>query len=141
MMQRLFEIIQQNKSQNQDLTHILYKYITPVNQRIKECKQILDQYPDYVPLIIEKHPNSKLDDFKKLKLVIQGKMDILKVQSVIRNNIKLNENEAVSIFVHNGFMEQLKLLNLGSRLSDLYKSYKSTDGFLYITYCEFSSFG
>ncbi|KAL4430065.1 hypothetical protein ABPG74_013512 [Tetrahymena malaccensis] len=141
MMQMVFELIQQNNAQSQDLTHILYKYITPVNQRINECKQILEQYPDYVPLIIEKHPNSKLEDFKKRKLVIQGKMDILKIQSVIRSNIKLNSNEAVSIFVHNGYMEQLKLLNLGSRLSDLYKSYKSNDGFLYITYCEFSSFG
>ena len=67
----------------------------------------------------------------------------------MRNRINLKQEEALYLFVQgknliksgNYKYFNLSWLFVDSTLSEVYAQYKDEDGFLYIEYCEYSSFG
>ena len=55
--------------------------------------------------------------------------------SIVRKELEMKEDQAVTITVNNALAQQDK------SLEELYKRYKDEDGFLYLNYSEMSAFG
>ena len=73
---------------------------------------------------------------------------VFQLNTLIRSKINLNKAEAVYLFVNNNVVlrggtshthtiHYLKDLSM----TDVYDEYKDADGFIYIDYCEYNTFG
>ena len=100
-------------------------------QRVKESSRLMNKYPNRIPVIVKKSQNSKIQDIDKNKFLVPSDQTIGQMVYVIRNRIKLSQEKGLFVFVNN------ILPPTGEILSEVYKSHKDPDGFLYITYaCE-----
>ncbi|KAL4441614.1 hypothetical protein ABPG74_021546 [Tetrahymena malaccensis] len=113
-----------------------YKDSLSEDQRKSECENIRKNYPDKIPLIIEKHPKSKLEQIDRTKFLILEKLRVYQVNTIIRRKMSLNKVDALYLFVNDNI-----LLRGDQCLKDVYEKYKDSDGFIYLSYCEYSSFG
>ena len=104
--------------------------IQDVNQRKKMSENILQSYPDKIPIICEKDPRSKLKDIEKTKYLMPKDLTVSQFHLIIRNKIELNQEESLFLLVDG------KISLVGeSRLGDIYEKYANKeDGFLYIVY-------
>jgi len=100
--------------------------------------KLIFKYPDRVPVIIQKATNCKelLDNNKYL---IPKFLNVSEVIYIIRKKIKINENNAIFIFVGKGSSATLVPCNMN--MLDVYNTYKNDDGILYITYTIENTFG
>ena len=105
------------------------------NERITESSKIIERYPDRIPIIVEKNKKSKIKDIDKNKFLVPNDMTMGQFMYVIRKRIKLDSKEALFFFVNNS------LCNNTLSLSEVYKTYKDKDGFLYIVYTSENTFG
>jgi GABA(A) receptor-associated protein len=99
-----------------------------------DSKNILEKYPNRIPIIIKLKKNSKLK-LDKHKYLVPNDFTIGYFQLYIRNKIELKSDIAIFMMIDN------KLMNSSLLLSNVYNLYKNTDGFLYITMGEESIFG
>ncbi len=98
--------------------------------RRKQCKIIRKKYPDKIPIIIEKNPNSNISNIDKTKYLIPLDLTVSQFSYMIRKRIKLS-NESAFFLLVNGKIS----ITGGSLLSDIYERYQDPeDSFLYITY-------
>jgi GABA(A) receptor-associated protein len=97
-------------------------------------KNILDKYPNKIPIIIKLQQNSKLK-LDKYKYIVPDNFTICYFQMYIRNKMQLESDKAIFMIIDNKLMKQSMLL------SQVYELYKDTDGFLYVTISEESVFG
>jgi len=97
---------------------------------------MLDKNPDKVPIICEKHNKSRLSPLDKNKYLVTEKYKVYQFIHLLRNRINLKQEEALYLFV-----QGKTLLKSDSKMSEVYAQYKDADGFLYIEYCEYNSFG
>lgn len=105
------------------------------NERITESSKIIERYPDRIPIIVEKDKKCKIKDIDKNKFLVPNDMTLGQFMYVIRKRIKLDSTEALFFFVNN------VLCNNTQTLSEIYKTYKDKDGFLYIVYTSENTFG
>jgi len=112
-----------------------YKNSISEDKRIQECSRILNKYPDRVPIIVCKGKGCDLPDIDKQKYLVPSDMNLGQFIYVIRQRIKLNQNEALFILVNNSLMPGNKSLHT------IYESNKDPDGFLYIVYSSENTFG
>ena len=105
------------------------------NERLTESSKIIERYPDRIPIIVEKDKKSKIKDIDKNKYLVPNDMTMGQFMYVIRKRIKLDSKEALFFFVNNS------LCNNTLSLSEVYKTYKDKDGFLYIVYTSENTFG
>lgn len=105
-------------------------------ERIKKSQLILEKYPDRVPLII-KPSDSDRDAFPidKSKYITPRDLTLLQLQQIIRKRIHFPPEKALFMFINN------KIYPITSMIGPVYDTNKDTDGFLYITYCQESTFG
>ena len=104
-------------------------------KRKSESSRVSEKYKDRVPIIVEKIELSEIAYLDKNKYLVPSDLTIGQFQIVIRKRIEINHEQAIFLFVNN------TLPPSSSVISDLYKSYKDSDGFLYIKYgCE-NTFG
>lgn len=105
-------------------------------ERIKKSQLILEKYPDRVPLII-KPSDSDRDAFPidKSKYITPRDLTLLQLQQIIRKRIHFPAEKALFMFINN------KIYPITSMIGPVYDTNKDTDGFLYITYCQESTFG
>ena len=105
-------------------------------ERFKKSQLILEKYPDRVPLIIQP---SKTDrdayPIDKSKYITPRDLTLLQLQQIIRKRIHFPAEKAMFIFINN------KIYPITSVIGPVYDTNKDTDGFLYITYCQESTFG
>ena len=112
-----------------------YKSRVSFEKRKSECANVLLKYPDKIPVIIEKDMLSPVTSIDKYKYLIPNNLTVSHLLCIIRTRIKLQPTEAIFIFVN-------KTIPLSTLLlSELYKSHKDSDGFLYITYSGENVFG
>ena len=107
------------------------KEISDVNQRKQKCDKIRKQYPDKIPVIVEKDPRAKtLNDIDKTKYLIPCSLTAFQFNFGIRKRLQLNESEALFL------MAKGKHIISGEiTMNDVYEKYSDKeDGFLYITY-------
>ena len=50
--------------------NLRYKEQLSEEERKKECEKIRKEHPDKIPIIIEKHPKSKLDQIDRTKFLV-----------------------------------------------------------------------
>lgn len=101
-----------------------------------EAAKIREKYPDRIPVICEKSPSSKdIPDIDKKKYLVPADLTAGQFLFVIRKRMRLTPEKAIFIFINN------TLPPSGDMLSQLYKSYKDEDGFLYVRYSGESTFG
>ena len=105
-------------------------------ERVKKSQLILEKYPDRVPLIIQP---SKTDrdayPIDKSKYITPRDLSLLQLQQIIRKRIHFPAEKAMYMFINN------KIFPITSIIGPVYDANKDTDGFLYVTYCQESTFG
>ena len=105
-------------------------------ERVKKSQLILEKYPDRVPLIIQP---SKTDrdayPIDKSKYITPRDLTLLQLQQIIRKRIHFPAEKAMFMFINN------KIFPITSVIGPVYDANKDTDGFLYVTYCQESTFG
>ena len=116
-----------------------YKITKTFEDRQNESKEIIDKYPNRIPLIIEKLTNKNdtvIPDFDKNKYLVPDDLTASQLIYVIRKRLKLAPELAIFIFCGDG-----KLLRPNSTMRYIYENHKDKDGFVYIVYSGESTFG
>lgn len=104
-------------------------------KRKAEAQRIRTKYPDRVPVIAEKDPNSDVPDIDRKKYLVPADLTVGQFVYVIRKRIKLKPEKAIFVFVKE------TLPATSALMSQIYKDHADEDGFLYITYSGESTFG
>ena len=105
-------------------------------ERIKKSQLILEKYPDRVPLIIQPSKSDRnAYPIDKSKYITPRDLTLLQLQQIIRKRIHFPAEKALFMFINN------KIYPITSMIGPVYDTNKDTDGFLYITYCQESTFG
>ena len=112
-----------------------FKETTPLEQRIDESQQIINKYPDRIPVIVEKYFKCELPDVDKCKYLVPKDMTMTKFIFVIRKRIKLESTQALFITINHTMVPAPRLIG------ELYNEMKDEDGFLYVTYTGENTFG
>ena len=103
--------------------------------RCKESRNIINKYPDRIPVIVEKTINSDVVDIDKNKFLVPCDLTVGQFAYVIRKRMKLPPEKAIFLFVNNNIPMQSALM------SSIYDELKDNDGFLYINYAGENTFG
>lgn len=113
---------------------------TPVSneylERLKTSQVILEKYPNRVPLIIQPSKNDR-DSFPidKSKYITPRDLSLMQLQQIIRKRVHFPAEKALFMFINN------KIYPITSLVGAIYDTNKDADGFLYVTYCQESTFG
>jgi len=116
---------------------ISFKEKCNFEQRKKESEIKLKQYPDRVPVIVEKciQGNNPAPLLAKNKFLVPSNMKMHEFYYDIRKRLILSPAEAIFIFVNNS------PCILFDSLGTIYNNNKDPDGFLYLTYALENTFG
>jgi GABA(A) receptor-associated protein len=105
-------------------------------ERVKKSQYILEKYPDRVPIIIQPSKSDRnAYPIDKSKYITPRDLTLLQLQQIIRKRIKFPAEKALYMFINN------KIYPITSVIGPVYDTNKDPDGFLYITYCQESTFG
>ena len=105
-------------------------------ERVKKSQIILEKYPDRVPLIIEPAKSDRdAYPIDKSKYITPRDLTLLQLQQIIRKRIQFPSEKALFMFINN------KIFPITSMIGPIYDANKDSDGFLYISYCQESTFG
>lgn len=70
-------------------------------KRKQEAQKMRQKYPDRIPVIVERAPNSDIAEIDKKKYLVPTDLTVGQFVHVIRKRIKLNAEKAIFIFVNN----------------------------------------
>ena len=128
-----------NKNQDPTSYHCImqseFQKQHPLDKRCLEAHRIRKKYPDRVPVIVEKAPNSDIPDLDKKKYLVPSNLTVGQFLYTIRKRISLTPEKALYIFINNTLPPTANLM------SDVYKQNQHKDGFLYCFYSGESTFG
>ena len=105
-------------------------------ERKSESEKIAKFWPDKVPMVLEKHSASKLENVPKAKLLCPKHYNFSQFLSCLRIKLKLSNKEALYVFLN-----KRELVTGDKSMMELYDTYKDKDGFLYLMYCEHETLG
>ena len=106
-----------------------------LEERQQETTRIREKYPDRIPIIIEKSPNSTVPDISKNKYLVPKEITVGQFIYIIRKRIKLSQEKAIFLFLN----EQIPATS--AVLADLYEEHKDEDDFIYFSYAGEATFG
>jgi GABA(A) receptor-associated protein len=113
-----------------------YKSKVSFIERKMEVTNILQKYPDRIPIICEKNKKSKsTPEIDKNKYLVPNDLIIGQFMYVIRRRLNIGHEQAIYLFI-NGYIPSTSCY-----ISDIYENYKEQDGYLYITYSCENTFG
>jgi GABA(A) receptor-associated protein len=111
-------------------------YEKTFEERVLHSTQLMNKYPDRVPIIIKKRKDDKnLEELSKNKYLIPKNLDIKDIIFIIRKNLKIEPHHGIFVFVAN------VLVPMNTSMGAIYLQHKDPDGFLYITYSKEATFG
>jgi len=114
-----------------------YKSKTTFEGRKKEATNVLNKYPEKIPVICEVHPScKKLIELSSTKYIVPRDLTIGQFLITLRKKIKLNSAQNIFLFNEAG-----TLFTTTQLLSTVYQENKDPDGFLYITVSIQEAFG
>eukprot|EP01063_Lacrimia_lanifica_P006362 TRINITY_DN1384_c2_g3_i1.p1 TRINITY_DN1384_c2_g3~~TRINITY_DN1384_c2_g3_i1.p1 ORF type:complete len:123 (+),score=67.07 TRINITY_DN1384_c2_g3_i1:67-435(+) len=116
-------------------TEFKYKEDRTLEARKAESEKILKKYPERIPVICEKHPQSDVPDIDKSKFLVPMDLNVGQFIYVVRKRIKLAPEKALFLFI-DGMLPPTAAL-----MQSLYNDSRDEDGFLYIKYSGESTFG
>jgi GABA(A) receptor-associated protein len=106
------------------------------NDKLKKSQQILEKYPDRVPVIVQPSSSDRVSyPIDKSKYITPRDLTLGQLQQIIRKRIKFPSEKALFMFINN------RLYPITSCMGLLYDEHKNNDGFLYVTYCQENTFG
>ena len=126
--------ITENKLPEDLFFHKLRQYT--IQERKAESARILNKYPDRIPIIVDRGDKTT-PSIDKHKYLVPLDCTLAQFQTIIRSKIKLASSDALFFFVGNSNT----LTRPTELLSQLYKTHKDEDGYLYVTYVQESTFG
>lgn len=104
-------------------------------QRKAEASKIRTKYPDRIPVVVEKAPNSQIVDIDKRKFLVPSDISVAQFMWIIRKRIQLPSEKAIFLFVG-------KVLPQSSAsMGQIYEEHRDEDGFLYVAYSGENTFG
>ena len=103
-------------------------------RRFQESENILIKYPDRIPIIVERF-NINLPEIDRKKYLAPADLTIGNFMYVIRKRLKLESEKSLFLFFDD------KILPVSNSLGHAYDTHKDKDGFLYVKYCEETTFG
>lgn len=113
-----------------------FKEQNTFESRVEVSAKIREQYPDRVPVIVERDPRARIADIDKKKFLAPADITMAKFISEIRKHIKLGRQESLFVFVENNVMPQPN-----ATMSQVYAQHKDPDGFLYVVFSSENAFG
>lgn len=113
----------------------MYQELNNFENRVKESRRINVKYPDRIPCIIQKEPNSTLSSIKNIKYLVPYDSKIMDIMIVIRKHLRLDHYQALFFTVNKN------VLAGSTTLGSIYETNKEKDGFLYFYYTEEKTFG
>ena len=111
-----------------------YKSNYSFEHRKKTSDLILAQYPNRIPIICERY-NKSLPELDRKKYLVPEDLTMTNFLFVIRKRLKLESHKSLYLAVNN------KIPPITLLVSTIYDKYHDEDGFLYIKYCEETTFG
>ncbi len=102
----------------------------------KEAERILKKFPDRIPIIIEKDPNSDIEEIDKNKYLVPLNLQFATFVQVIRKRLQLTSEKGLFIFVGNVMLNSTE-----ATIGQIYEQYRDKSGFLKIFYSGESIFG
>jgi GABA(A) receptor-associated protein len=117
-----------------------YKKSTPLEERKKKSFKMTSLYPDRIPVIVEMSPssasyNTYTTASHKIKYLVPYDITMGQFIKILRDKLKLESSVALFFFINN------KVFPITSLIGNIYKENTDEDGFLYIEFCEESTFG
>ena len=113
-----------------------FKQSIPLDERKNEVKKIFEEYPERLPVIVERGKDSpSLSDLDKKKYLVPKDLTVGQFLYVIRKRLEIGAKQSIYIFVNNVLPPTSQLI------SKTYEDHKDEDGFLYITYHSERTFG
>ncbi len=114
----------------------IYKKTTTFTERKLKSLNMITQYPDRIPVIIDLNDSfSKKYVLDKNKYLIPFDISLAHFASIIRKRLKIDQSKALYFFINN------KLFPMTTIISNIYEKEKDEDDFLYIEISEESTFG
>jgi GABA(A) receptor-associated protein len=99
------------------------------SKRKEESTQIINKFPDKVPVICEKDPKSKINSILKTRYLIPKNYTVSQFSFLISKKITLTNEESFYLLA-NG----INAISGKDTMYEIYNKFKDEDGFLYITY-------
>lgn len=115
-----------------------YKDTLTYEERLAQSTRILQQYPDRIPIIIEKYASSNannLDELDKKKYLVPKDLTFGELIHVLRKRLRLNKEEGLFFFINDTMIPTSLAIN------EIYKQHKDEDLYLYILYDKENIFG
>lgn len=114
---------------------LAFKQDHTLEYRTAEANKIKSKYPDRVPVIVEKVPNSQIEQIDKRKYLVPNDITIAQFMWIIRKRIDMVPEKALFLFVNR------VVPSSAMTMGDIYLAHKDEDGFLYIMYSGENTFG
>jgi len=111
-----------------------FKTDTPFEQRCHESSVIRRKYPNRIPIIIESQ-SKDLPQLENSKLLVPDNITIAQFMVIVRKKIKLNNKQAIFLFINNTLPANSAVLK------DLYELHKEEDNYLYCSIKLENTFG
>ena len=103
---------------------------------IESAREIIEKYPDRVPVYIEKGDNKIKEQLKKNKYLVPKDITMGQFMYVIRKQLKIRPEDAIFIFCNNTIIPTSEIL------SEVYDNYKDKETeFLMMKYYKEGVFG
>tara|TARA_X000000950_G_C13441796_1_gene468314 strand:+ start:19 stop:450 length:432 start_codon:yes stop_codon:yes gene_type:complete len=112
-----------------------YRTTKTYEERIEESRKMRAKYPERIPVICQKTPQSTLSSLYKSKYLVPKELTSSQFLFIIRKRLQLTSEKALFIFIE-GIIPSSALT-----FEELYATYKNNDGFLYVSYAEENVFG
>ena len=106
---------------------ILYLFLN-IEQRKSEAEKIRNKYPDRIPVVVERVPNSQIPEIDKRKFLVPNDISVAQFMWIIRKRIQLPSEKAIFLFVNKTIPQS------SSTMGQIYTNFKDEDGFLYIAF-------
>ena len=114
----------------------LFKKKKTFHERVVESVNILNKYPDRIPIICERQ-GTNIPPADRSKYLVPMDLTMGQFLYVIRKRLSLDPSLGLFLFIGNDGL----LMNNAKLISECYNEHKDKDGFLYLKYSGENTFG